>query len=147
MGEGGKVEIHWKVTCVINFGISWQSVKKSILEHFPKFLTYFIIICWNFNHKWLTTYVDACNLQNWKKLYKEKNWCNFVIWSQNAKKPLAKHLFTIFLNYYNWVKFHPHMTNQICRCLQFKKSKRKKKEKKLMQLYNLDRKCHMLGNP
>jgi hypothetical protein len=44
-GKGGReVEIHWKVTCVINFEISSQSAKKSILEHFPKFLSYFIII-------------------------------------------------------------------------------------------------------
>jgi hypothetical protein len=44
VGGGGKVEIHWKVTCVINFEILSQSAKKSILEHFAKFLSYFIII-------------------------------------------------------------------------------------------------------
>ncbi len=43
-GGGGKVEIHWKVTCLINFEISSQSAKKFILEHFPKFLSYFITI-------------------------------------------------------------------------------------------------------
>jgi hypothetical protein len=40
-----------------------------------------LIIGRKFTHTWLTTYVDVCNLQKWKK---KKN--TSVIWSQNNKK-------------------------------------------------------------
>ncbi len=42
------------------------------------------------------------------------------------------------------MKIYPCMVNHICRCLQFTKLKRNKKEKKLMQLCNLATKCHIM---
>jgi len=43
-------------------------VSKPLAKHLPTTFFDFIIIGWNFTHTWLTTYVDACNLQNWKKI-------------------------------------------------------------------------------
>jgi hypothetical protein len=44
-----------------------RSVKKPLAKHLLATFFEFIIIGWNFTHTRLTTYVDAYNLQTWKK--------------------------------------------------------------------------------
>ncbi len=70
--------------------------------------------------------------------------CNLVIKCHKMQEKPSPNIYSQFiLFYYNWVKFYPHMANHICRCLQLKKLKRNKKKNKMMQLCNLDTKCHM----
>jgi hypothetical protein len=161
LGNNGRVVIFF--FSKIDWGEGWDSLEnhmchklrnfatKSIIKHFPKFSFYFIIIWWNFNHTWLTRYVDACNLWNCKYIYiyKEKNWCNSIIWSQNAKKPLVEHLFTTFLNFIiiGWEFTHTWLTTYVDAC-NLQNWKGIKRKKNLMQLCDLATKCHiMLGDP
>jgi len=83
-------------------------VRKPLAKHLSTTFFDFIIIWWTFTHTWLTTYVDSCNLQNWKK--KLMHLCNLV--KNNKRKLIQRHIQIIVIWMIGVIIFIINMTSK-----------------------------------